>query len=193
MENNNSSSIGGSTGRQNSNFGRNWYAVHVYSGHEEAVKNALLQRIENLGMKDKIFDVVVPKEIEIVLKKGKPFKRRKCIFMGYVFVDMVVTDDSWYVVRNTPDVTGFVGSGTTPVPVTKEEFEIIRNQMDGGQPKYKTDFKKGDVVKIVDGPFATHEGIIDEVYTDKGKVRVLITLFERETPMELTFNQVQKK
>jgi transcriptional antiterminator NusG len=106
---------------------------------------------------------------------------------------MIVTDDSWYVVRNTPNVTGFVGSGNVPVPVTPEEFGLVKKRMGVNEPKYKADFSKNDIVKIIDGPFATHEGVVDEVYPEKGKLRVLVTLFERETPMELAFNQVQKK
>ena len=180
-------------GRQDEKAGRNWYAIHTYSGYEDAVKGGLEQRIESMNMQEKIFEVVVPKETEVVLRKGKPVQRKKCIFPGYVLVDMIVTDDSWYVVRNTPNVTGFVGSGNVPVPVTPDEFGVVKKRMGISEPKYKADFSKGDIVKIVDGPFATHEGVVDEVYPDKGKLRVLVTLFERETPMELAFNQVQKK
>ncbi len=180
-------------GRQDVKAGRNWYVIHTYSGYEDAVKNALEQRIETMNMQDKIFEVVVPKETEVILRKGKPVQRKKCIFPGYVIVSMIVTDDSWYVVRNTPNVTGFVGSGNVPVPVTPEEFGVVKKRMGVNEPKYKADFSEGDIVKIVDGPFATHEGVVDEVYPDKGKLRVLVTMFERETPMELTFNQVQKK
>lgn len=180
-------------GRQDEKAGRNWYAIHTYSGYEDAVKNGLEQRIETMNMQDKIYEVVVPKETEVILRKGKPIQRKKCIFPGYVLVDMVVTDDSWYVVRNTPNVTGFVGSGNVPVPVTPEEFGVVKKRMGLNEPKYKADFQKGDIVKIIDGPFATHEGVVDEVHADKGKLRVLVTLFERETPMELGFNQVQKK
>lgn len=179
--------------RQDTKAGRNWYAIHTYSGYEDAVKKGLEQRMETMNMQDKIFEVVVPKETEVILRKGKPIQRKKCIFPGYVLVNMIVTDDSWYVVRNTPNVTGFVGSGNVPVPVTPEEFGLVKKRMGVNEPKYKADFQKNDIVKIVDGPFATHEGVVDEVYPDKGKLRVLVTLFERETPMELGFNQVQKK
>lgn len=180
-------------GRQDVKAGRNWYAIHTYSGYEDAVKSSLEQRIETMNMQGKIFQIVVPKETQVILRKGKPVKRQKCIFPGYVLVEMIVTDESWYVVRNTPNVTGFVGSGTIPVPVTPEEFGIIEQRMGVDQPKYKADFEKGNIIKIIDGPFATHEGVVDEVYPDKGKLRVLVTLFDRETPMELQFNQVQKK
>ena len=180
-------------GKQDPRAGRNWYAVHTYSGYEDAVKKALLQRVETMNMEDKIFEIVVPKETEVILRKGKPVQRKKCIFSGYVLVDMIVDDESWYVVRNTPNVTGFVGAGNVPVPVTPEEFGVVKKRMGVDQPKYKADFSAGDLVKITDGPFATHEGVVDEVHPEKGKLRVLVTLFERETPMELAFNQVQKK
>lgn len=182
-----------SAGRQDSKAGRNWYVIHTYSGYEDSVKNALEQRIESMNMQGKIFEIVVPKETEVILRKGKPVQRKKCIFPGYVLVNMIVTDESWYVVRNTPNVTGFVGSGNIPVPVTPEEFGLVRKRMGVSEPKYKADFSKGDIVKIIDGPFATHEGVVDEVHPEKGKLRVLVTLFERETPMELSFPQVQKK
>ncbi|MCT4592156.1 MAG: transcription termination/antitermination protein NusG [Candidatus Gracilibacteria bacterium] len=180
-------------GKQDPSQGRNWYAVHTYSGYENAVKEALNQRIESMIMQDKIFEVIVPEETEIILRKGKPVQRKKCLFPGYVLVDMIVTDDSWYVVRNTPNVTGFVGSGTIPVPVTPEEFGIVKDRMGAEEPKFKADFSKGDIVKIVDGPFATFEGVVDVVNEEKGKLKVLVTIFDRETPVELSFNQVKKK
>lgn len=180
-------------GKQDPSQGRNWYAIHTYAGYENAVEKALRQRIESLNMQDKIFDVVVPEETEIILRKGKPIQRKKCIFPGYVLVDMIVTDDSWYVVRNTPNVTGFVGSGTIPVPVTPEEFGVVKERMSTEEPKFKADFAKGDIVKIVDGPFATFEGVVDHVNEEKGKLKVLVTIFDRETPVELGFNQVKKK
>jgi len=135
----------------------------------------------------------VPEETEVILRKGKPIQRKKCIFPGYALVEMIVTDDSWYVVRNTPNVTGFVGSGNVPVPISPEEYGIVKARMGTEEPQYKADFTKGDMVKIIDGPFATHEGMVDQVYPEKGKLRVLVTIFERETPMELNFDQVQKK
>jgi transcriptional antiterminator NusG len=180
-------------GRQDPSQGRNWYAIHTYSGYEDTVEKSLRQRIETMNMQDKIFNVLVPKETEIILRKGKPVQRKKCIFPGYVLVDMIVTDDSWYVVRNTPNVTGFVGSGTTPVPVTPEEFGIVKEQMGTEEPRFKADFSKGDIVKIIDGPFATFEGAVDNVNEEKGKLRILVTIFDRETPVELSFDQVKKK
>ncbi len=179
--------------RQVAGTGRNWYAIHTYSGYEDAVREALLQRIESLGMQDLIFDVVVPKETQIVIKKSEPVTEEKRIFPGYVLVDMVVNDDSWYVVRNTPNVTGFVGSGTIPVPVSPEEFKVIKRHMGQAEPKFKIDFVIDDNVVVLDGPFANYEGIINTIDEEKGKVKVLITIFGRETPVELDFTQVKKK
>jgi transcriptional antiterminator NusG len=179
--------------KQAKGTGRHWYVVHTYSGYEDAVREALLQRIESLNMQDLIFDVVVPKESQIVIKKGEPKTEKKRIFPGYVLVDMIVTDDSWYVVRNTPNVTGFVGSGTTPVPVSEEEFKLIKKHMGEAEPKFKIDFNPSDNVIILDGPFLNYEGSISKVDQEKGKVKVLITIFGRETPVELDFTQVKKK
>ncbi len=180
-------------GRQDSSQGRQWYAIHTYSGYEDAVKKAILMRVETFGMHDKIFEIVVPKESEIHLRKGKPISRKKCIFPGYVLIEMIVTDDSWYLVRNTPNVTGFVGAGTTPIPVTPEEFGIIKDRMGVEKPKFKTEFSAGDIVKITEGPFATFEGRVSSLEVEKGRLTVLVTVFDRETPVELNFNQVQKK
>lgn len=180
-------------GRQDSSQGRQWYAIHTYSGYEDAVRKSILTRVETFGMQDKIFDIVVPKESEIHLRKGKPVSRKKCIFPGYVIVDMIVTDDSWYLVRNTPNVTGFVGAGTTPIPVTPEEFGIIKDRMGVEKPKYKSEYHAGDIVKISEGPFATFEGKVSSVDTEKGRLTVLVKVFDRETPVELAFNQVTKK
>ncbi|MBI2634458.1 transcription termination/antitermination protein NusG [Candidatus Peregrinibacteria bacterium] len=179
--------------RQAKGTGRNWYVVHTYSGYEDAVREALQQRIESLGMQDRIFDVVVPKETQIIIKKGQPVTEEKRIFPGYVLVDMVVDDDSWYVVRNTPNVTGFVGSGTIPVPVKPEEWKVIKRHMGQAEPKFKIDFSVGDNVVVLDGPFANYEGLISTIDEEKGKVKVLITIFGRETPVELDFTQVKKK
>ena len=179
--------------RQAGGTGRHWYVVHTYSGYEDAVKEALMQRIESLGMQDLIFDVVVPKETQIVIKKGQPVTEEKRIFPGYALVDMIVNDDSWYAVRNTPNVTGFVGSGTIPVPVDPEEWKVIKRHMGQAEPKFKIDFSKGDNVVVLDGPFANYEGIISNIDEEKGKVKVLITIFGRETPVELEFTQVKKK
>lgn len=180
-------------GRQAEGTGRHWYVIHTYSGYEDAVKEALMQRIESLGMQDLIFDVVVPKETQIVIKKGQPVTEEKRIFPGYVLVDMTVTDDSWYVVRNTPNVTGFVGAGTIPVPVSPEEWKVIKRHMGQSEPKFKIDFTLGDNVVVLDGPFANYDGIISTIDEDKGRVKVLITIFGRETPVELEFTQVKKK
>lgn len=180
-------------GRQALNTGRHWYAIHTYSGYEDAVREALMQRIESLGMQDMIFDVVVPKETQIVIKKGQPTTEEKRLFPGYVLVDMIVTDDSWYVVRNTPNVTGFVGSGTIPIPVSPEEFKVIKRHMGQAEPKFKIDFSVGDNVIVLDGPFANYDGLINTIDEEKGKVKVLITIFGRETPVELEFTQVKKK
>lgn len=179
--------------RQAQDTGRHWYVVHTYSGYEDAVREALLQRIESLGMQDMIFDVVVPKETQIVIKKGEPVTEEKRIFPGYVLVDMIVTDDSWYAVRNTPNVTGFVGSGTIPVPVSPEEWKVIKKHMGQAEPKFKIEFSEGDNVVVLDGPFANYDGIISNIDEEKGKVKVLITIFGRETPVELEFTQVKKK
>lgn len=179
--------------RQAQGTGRHWYVVHTYSGYEDAVREALQQRIESLGMQDLIFDVVVPKETQIVIKKGEPVTEEKRIFPGYVLVDMIVTDDSWYVVRNTPNVTGFVGSGTIPVPVDPEEWKVIKKHMGQSEPKFKIEFIVGDNVVVLDGPFVNYEGIINTIDEEKGKVKVLITIFGRETPVELDFTQVTKK
>ncbi len=179
--------------KQAKGTGRNWYVLHTYSGYEDAVEKALRQRIEALNMQDYIFDVRVPKETQIVIKRGEPVQEKKRIFPGYVLVDMVVTDDSWYVVRNTPNVTGFVGSGNIPVPVTPEEFGIIEKRAGGEEPKFKIDFKIGDHVAISSGPFANYDGMIDKIDPEKGKVKVLVSIFDRETPIELDFTQVKKK
>lgn len=180
-------------GKQAKGTGRHWYAIHTYSGYEDAVREALLQRIDSLGMQDLIFDVIVPKETQIVMKKGQPTTEKKRIFPGYVLVDMTVTDESWYVVRNTPNVTGFVGSGTTPVPVSEEEWKVIQKHMGATEPKFKIDFSVSDTVIILDGPFVNYDGLISKVDEGKGKVKVLITIFGRETPVELDFTQVKKK
>ena len=179
--------------RQVIGTGRHWYAIHTYSGYEDAVTEALMQRIESLGMQDLIFEVVVPKETQIIIKKGEPVTEEKRIFPGYVLVDMIVTDDSWYVVRNTPNVTGFVGSGTIPVPVSPDEWKVIKKHMGQAEPKFKIDFSVGDNVMVLGGPFAHYEGIINTIDEEKGKVKVLITIFGRETPVELDFMQVKKK
>src|SRR4030043_1880332 len=142
---------------------RNWYVLHTYSGYEDAVAKNLKQRIESLGMEDKIFNVLVPKEKKIKIKEGKRKTTEEKIYPGYVLVEMVVTDDSWYIVRNTPNVTGFVGAGTTPVPVSKDEIDVLQQRMGVEEPQYKIEVKAGDLVKIVDGPFKDFDGKISEI------------------------------
>ena len=177
-------------GRQDSSQGRQWYAIHTYSGYEDAVKKSILTRMETFHMQDKIFDVVVPKESEVHMRQGKPVSRKKCIFPGYVLLDMIVTDDSWYLVRNTPNVTGFVGVGNTPVAVTPEEFGIIESRMGEEKPVFKEAFTQGDLVTVNTGPFASFEGNVSEVDLEKGRLTVIVSVFDRDTPIELAFSEV---
>jgi len=172
--------------------GRRWYVLHTYSGYEENVARNLKQRVESLDMEDKIFDVLVPTETKIKIKNGKRTTSREKIFPGYVLVNMIVNDDSWYVVRNTPNVTGFVGSGTTPTPISEDEIKELQRRMGVEEPTYKMDVSIGSPVKIVDGPFKDFEGKVAEVDEAKGKVKVLVSMFGRETPVELDFLQVKK-
>jgi len=172
--------------------GRNWYVLHTYSGYEDAVARNLRQRIESLDMQDKIFNVLVPKEKKIKIKNGKRRVIEEKIYPGYVLVEMIVTDDSWYVVRNTPRVTGFIGSGTMPIPVSAGEISELQKRMSGGESKYKIEFSVGDPVKIVDGPFKDFDGKINEIDEDHGKVKVLISMFGRETAVELDSLQIKK-
>lgn len=169
-----------------------WYVIHTYSGYEDAVAKNLKQRIESLGMQDKIFNVIVPKEKKIKIKDGKRTVVEEKIYPGYVLVEMIVTDDSWYVVRNTPNVTGFIGAGTTPIPVSEKEIEILKQRMGTKEPQYKIDFRVGDRVKITDGPFRDYEGKVAQVDEERGKVKVLIALFGRDTPVELDSLQIRK-
>ncbi len=171
---------------------RNWYVIHTYSGYEDAVAKNLIQRIESLGMEDKIFSVLVPKEKKIKIKKNKREVVEEKIYPGYVLVEMIVTDDSWYVVRNTPNVTGFVGAGTTPVPMSKEEIDGLKKRMGVESPQHKIDVVEGDLVKIVDGPFKDFDGKVAEVDSERGKVKVLINMFGRDTPVELDSLQIKK-
>ena len=171
---------------------RHWYVLHTYSGYEDSVAFNLKQRIENLNMQDKIFDSIVPKEKKIKIKDGKRTTIEEKIFPGYVLVNMIVTDDSWYVVRNTPNVTGFVGSGTIPTPVSEEEWGFLNKRMGMDEPKFKVDFEVGELVTITDGPFKEYEGKISDIDKAKGKVKVMVTIFGRETPVELDFLQVKK-
>lgn len=178
--------------KQQSTGERHWYAIHTYSGYENAVARNLKQRIESLGMEDRIFDVVVPTEKKIRVKGGKRVTEEERIYPGYVLVDMVVTDDSWYVVRNTPRVTGFVGSGTQPVPLRDEELASLMSRMKDDAPKHQVDLSIDDSVMIVDGPFKELEGKVGEIDESRGKVKVLVSMFGRETPVELDFLQIKK-
>jgi transcription termination/antitermination protein NusG len=171
---------------------KHWYVLHTYSGYEDSVAHNLKQRIESMGMEDKIFDVIVPKEKKIKIRDSKRVTVEEKIFPGYVLVEMIVTDDSWYVVRNTPNVTGFVGSGTTPTPVADDEMKFLQKRMGVEEPKYKVDLLTGDLVRIMDGPFKDYEGKVGEVDEAKGKVKVFVSIFGRETPVELDFLQVKK-
>jgi len=172
--------------------GKRWYVLHTYSGYEENVSRNLKQRIESMDMEDKIFDVLVPMETKIKIKNGKRTTVREKIFPGYVLVSMIVNDDSWYVVRNTPNVTGFVGSGTAPTPVSEEEIKELQRRMGVEEPTYKIDVSVGTPVKIVDGPFKDFEGKVSDIDENKGKVKVLVSMFGRETPVELDLLQIKK-
>lgn len=178
--------------KQHSTGERHWYAIHTYSGYENAVARNLKQRIESLNMQDRIFDVVVPTEKKIRIKGGKRVTEEERIYPGYVLVEMIVNDDSWYVVRNTPRVTGFVGSGTQPVPLSPKELEELMSRMREDVVKHTVDFAPDDHVMITDGPFRELEGKVGEVDERRGKVKVLVSMFGRETPVELDFLQVKK-
>ncbi|MFW5853563.1 MAG: transcription termination/antitermination protein NusG [Patescibacteria group bacterium] len=178
--------------KQELNQGRNWYAIHTYSGYENAVARNLKQRIESLGMEDKIFNVLVPTEKKVKIKGNKRVTEDEIIYQGYVLVDMVVTDDSWFVVRNTPRVTGFIGAGTVPVPLEKKEVEEMFSRMGDNNLKHAIDLAIEDSVIVIDGPFKEFEGKVSEIDEDRGKVKVLVSMFGRETPVELDFLQVKK-
>jgi transcriptional antiterminator NusG len=171
---------------------RAWYVVHCYSGYENKVRHNLEQRIETMGMKDRIFDVVVPTEEEIEVKEGKRRTVERRVFPGYILVNMIMTEESWYVVRNTPGVTGFVGMGNEPTPLRPEEVAQIIKRMEAEAPRIKVTFKPGERVRIVDGPFNDFRGTVDEIDMDRAKVRVMVNFFGRETPVELDFLQVEK-
>ena len=166
--------------------------LHTYSGYEDSVAFNLKQRIESMGMQDKIFEAMVPKEKKIKIKDGKRTTVEEKIFPGYVLIDMIVTDDSWYVVRNTPGVTGFVGMGNTPTALRPEEVSQILKRMEAEAPHIKVSFKSGERVRIVDGPFNDFRGTVSEIDMERTKVRVMVSFFGRETPVELDFLQVEK-
>jgi len=180
--------------KQTLDLGKQWYAIHTYSGYEENVSTNLKRRISSLGMQDRIFQVIVPTEKKIKVKNGKRKVVEEKVFPGYVLVEMVVTDDSWYVVRNTPNVTGFIGTGTTPSPLSQAEVDSLMNRMSGTEEElaFTIDIQEGMPVKIGDGPFKGFEGKVIEVDGSRGKVKVLVSMFGRETPLELDFTQVKK-
>lgn len=171
---------------------RGWFVIHTYAGYEDQVAESLRQRIESFAMKDYIFDVIVPKEKQIEIKEGKRRIVEKRIYPGYVLVDMIVTDDSWYVVRNTPNVTGFIGLGVRPTPISSEEVDRIKKRMGVEEPKYKIELKEDDLVRINDGPLKGFEGKVTDIDEEKGKIKVLVSMFGRETPVVLDFLQVKK-
>jgi len=171
---------------------KNWYVIHTYSGYEDAVAKNLKQRIESLSMEDKIFDVIVPKEKKIKIKNGKRKTVEEKIYPGYVLVQMVVTDESWYVVRNTPRVTGFLGAGTTPIPVSAADMDDLMKRMEMSEPEFTIDFEIGANVKVVDGPFKGFEGKVSEIDKERGKIKVLVNMFGRDTPVELDSLQIKK-
>jgi transcriptional antiterminator NusG len=178
--------------KQQGNQDRSWYAIHTYSGYENAVARSLKQRIDSLGMNDRIFSVLVPTEKKIKIKAGKRVEEEEKIYPGYVLVEMIVTDDSWYVVRNTPRVTGFVGSGVVPVPLSQKEVDTLFARMSKDTISHNIDLTVDDIVKITDGPFKDLEGKVGDVDTERGKIKVLVSMFGRETPVELDFLQVKK-
>ena len=172
--------------------GREWFVVHCYSGYENKVRHNLEQRIETMGMKNEIFDIVVPTEEEIEVKEGKRRTIERRVFPGYILVYMIMSEESWYVVRNTPGVTGFVGMGNEPTPLRPEEVSQIIKRMEADAPRIKVTFKSGERVRIVDGPFNDFRGTVSEIDMDRAKVRVMVNFFGRETPIELDFLQVEK-
>lgn len=178
--------------KQTLNQGRRWYVLHTYSGYEENVTQNLKQRIESMDMEDKIFQVLVPKEKKIKIQNGKRKVVEEKIFPGYVLVEMIVTDDSWYAVRNTPNVTGFIGTGTIPTPISEEEVKSLQKRMGVEEPKFKIDVAVDSPVRIVDGPFKNLDGKVIDVDQERGKIKVLISMFGRETPVELDFLQIKK-
>jgi len=171
---------------------RAWYVIHCYSGYENKVRHNLEQRIETMGMKDQIFDVVIPTQEEIEVREGKRRSIERHVFPGYVLVNMILSEESWYVVRNTPGVTGFVGMGNDPTPLRPEEVSQILRRMEAEAPHVKVTFKSGERVRVVDGPFNDFRGTVSEIDMDRAKVTVMVNFFGRETPVELDFLQVEK-
>ncbi|MFZ4814956.1 MAG: transcription termination/antitermination protein NusG [Phototrophicaceae bacterium] len=171
---------------------RHWYVIHCYSGYENKVRSSIEQRITTMGMSDKIFDVIVPTEEEIEIKDGRKRAVEKRVFPGYILVEMVMDEDSWYVVRNTPGVTGFVGMGNEPTPLRNEEVDQIMARMDSDTPRVKIDFKVGDKVRIISGPFNDFPASVSGIDADKAKVWVMVNFFGRDTRVELDFTEVEK-
>ena len=186
------SSSSGSVEESKPDDNRQWFVIHCYSGYENKVRKNLEQRIETMAMKDKIFDVVIPTQEEIEVRDGKRRTVERHVFPGYVLVNMILEEDSWFVVRNTPGVTGFVGMGDEPTPLRPEEVASILRRMENEAPTFKVTYKQGDRVRIVDGPFNDFRGIVDEIYMERSKIRVMVNFFGRETPVELDFLQVEK-
>lgn len=171
---------------------RQWYTIHTYSGYEDKVADSIRQRINAVDMADKIFDVMVPKEKQIEIRNGKRKVVERKIFQGYVLVEMKLTEETWFIVRNTPGVTGFVGSGTEPTPVSEAEIRKIKKRMGVEEPKHQIDLVEGEVVNIIDGPFKGFDGSVSEIDTQKGKLKVMVSMFGRDTPVELDALQVKK-
>lgn len=171
---------------------KNWYVIHTYSGYENKVKTNLEKRVESMNVGDKIFRILVPMEDIMEVKDGKKKMTQKKIFPGYVLVEMILTDESWYVVRNTPGVTGFVGTGSKPIPLMESEISSILKHMGLEEARPKQIFKVGENIRVTKGPFQNFTGTIEEDYPDKGKLKVLVAMFGRETPVELDYSQVQK-
>ncbi len=172
--------------------GRNWYVIHTNPGEEEIVAKNLMQRVENLGMEDKIFNILVPKEKKFKIKNGQRKTVEEKLYPSYVFVEMIVDDASWYVVRNTPRVTGFIGAGTTPIPVSQKEIELLKKKTSEETVQHKIDFRLGVLVKIINGPFRDFEGKVCEIDSEKGRLKILVNVFGRETPVEVDSLQVKK-
>ena len=171
---------------------RAWYAISTYSGYEDKVADSIKQRVESLEFADKIFDAIVPKEKRIEIKNGKRKVVDRKIFQGYVLVEMKLSDETWYIIRNTPGVTGFIGTGTQPTPVSKKEIDKIKKRMGVEDPKYSVNYEINEVVSITDGPFKGFDGTVSEIDADKGRLKVMVSMFGRETPVELDALQVQK-
>lgn len=171
---------------------KRWYVIHTYSGYEESVVKNLKQRAESFGMEDKIFEVIVPREKKIRIKNGKRKEIEEKLYPGYVLIEMIVTDESWYVVRNTPNVTGFVGAGVTPVPLSQKEVDVLMGRIKKEISEVEMNIEEGDSVKITDGPFKDFDGKVSQVDKERGKLKVLVNMFGRDTSVELDFLQIKK-